>query len=68
MNNKVLHMITFLLLIVGGINWLLVGALDFDLVTTILGTGVAADVVYILVGLAALVELITHKKRCSMCM
>jgi uncharacterized protein len=67
MNNKVLHMVTFLLLVVGGLNWLLIGALDLDLVTTILGSGAAADVVYILVGLSAIVELLTHKKRCNLC-
>lgn len=60
-------MISFLLLIVGGLNWLLVGALDFNLVTTLVGDGGIAQVVYILVGLAAIYELITHKTTCKAC-
>lgn len=60
-------MVTFLLLVVGGLNWLLVGVADFNLVTTIFGAGTVTKVVYILVGLSAVVELLTHKSRCSMC-
>ncbi len=65
---KVLHKITFLLLVIGGINWLLVGALGFDLVAWLLGSmSTASAAVYILVGISALVELFTHKKNCKMC-
>ncbi len=67
MNNKVLHMVTFLLLVVGGLNWLLIGVADFNLVTTLFGESTLTKVVYILVGLSAVVELLTHKSRCSMC-
>ena len=50
-----LHMLAWILLIIGGLNWGLVGAADLDLVQLILG-GVPwlADLVYILVGLSAL--------------
>ena len=52
---KVLHTITLLLVIVGGLNWGLVGAFGFDLVAAICGAGSAlARIVYILVGLSAL--------------
>ncbi len=64
---KALHMITFILLVIGGLNWLLVGAFDFNLVTTIFGAGTVTNVVYVLVGLSALVEIFTHKKNCTMC-
>lgn len=65
---KGLHIVTFLLLIVGGLNWLLVGAFDFDLVATIFGEMSAISrVVYVLVGLSAIFELATHKKSCLMC-
>lgn len=65
---KALHMVTFLLLVVGGLNWLLVGAFNFDLVATLLGNmSVLARAVYVLVGVSALVELLTHKKNCRMC-
>jgi uncharacterized membrane protein YuzA (DUF378 family) len=60
-------MVSFILLIVGGLNWLLVGAFDLNLVEAILGTGVGTKGVYILVGIAALYELVGHKKNCTMC-
>jgi uncharacterized membrane protein YuzA (DUF378 family) len=67
MNKKILHMVTFILLVVGGLNWLLIGVADFNLVTTIFGEGNVTKAVYILVGLSAVVELLTHKKCCSIC-
>jgi uncharacterized protein len=52
---KALHSIAIILVIVGGLNWLLVGAFDFDLVAAIFGDMSAASrVVYVLVGLAAI--------------
>ena len=47
--------IAFWLMVVGGINWGLVGLFNFDLVAAILGEGSAASrVVYSLVGLCTL--------------
>lgn len=44
-----------MLVIVGGLNWGLVGAFNFDLVAAILGVmSTLSRIVYILVGLAAL--------------
>jgi uncharacterized protein len=57
---RALNIITQLLLIVGGLNWLLVGLFEFDLVAALLG-GQAAPVsrlVYIIVGLCAIWQLI----------
>ncbi|MFP4248481.1 MAG: DUF378 domain-containing protein [Armatimonadota bacterium] len=52
---KALNTIVLILVIVGGLNWGLVGVADFDLVAAIFGDGsTAARVVYTLVGLAAL--------------
>jgi len=64
---RVVHIITFILLIIGGLNWGLVGLFDFDLVTALLGNGsaetasssVAARVVYVLVALSALYQVST---------
>jgi uncharacterized membrane protein YuzA (DUF378 family) len=42
------------LLIVGGLNWAIVALFDTNVVTEIFGAGTAADVVYVLVGIAAL--------------
>lgn len=45
------------LLIVGGLNWAILALFDTNVVAEIFGTGTAADVVYVLVGLAALMLL-----------
>jgi uncharacterized protein len=50
-----LDWIALILLIIGGLNWGLVGALDIDLVATLFGSGsTLSRVVYILVGVSAL--------------
>jgi uncharacterized protein len=68
MNNKTLHMVAFLLLVVGGINWLLVGLMDLNLVNKILGGMPTFErIIYILVGISAVYELLTHKGSCRHC-
>jgi uncharacterized membrane protein YuzA (DUF378 family) len=52
--------LALLLLIVGGINWLLVGLMEFDLVASLTGstfgeTNPISTIVYTLVGVSALV-------------
>lgn len=42
------------LLIVGGLNWAIIALFDTNVVAEIFGTGTAADVLYVLVGFAAL--------------
>ncbi|QCR38339.1 DUF378 domain-containing protein [Nissabacter sp. SGAir0207] len=53
---KALNTIALLLLIIGGLNWLLVGLFQFDLVAVIFGgqTAILSRIVYIIVGLCAL--------------
>ncbi|HYD29469.1 MAG TPA: DUF378 domain-containing protein [Azospirillaceae bacterium] len=53
---RTLNVIALILVIVGGINWGLVGLFQFDLVAAIFGgpDAVLSRIVYILVGLAAL--------------
>jgi uncharacterized membrane protein YuzA (DUF378 family) len=47
-------LIALILVIVGGLNWGLVGLFNFDLVATIFGMGsTLARIVYIVVGLSA---------------
>lgn len=54
---KSLDLLTRVLLIVGGLNWGLVGVANFDLVAAIFGTGsFLAKVVYTLVGLSAIIQ------------
>lgn len=65
---KALHIICFILVIVGALNWGLVGFFKFDLVAAIFGEMTSvARVVYALVGLAAVIELVTHKGTCKAC-
>ena len=55
---RYLNALALLLVIVGGINWLLVGVARFDLVATLTGdefgqTNPVSSAIYVLVGLAA---------------
>jgi uncharacterized protein len=64
---KALHMVSFILLVVGGLNWGL-AAIGYNVVDMLLGAGsTLAMAVYLLVGIAAIVELVTHKANCRMC-
>ncbi len=55
---KSLNLITLILVIVGGLNWGLVGIAQFDLVAAIFGAGSPlARIVYTLVGLSALFQI-----------
>jgi len=62
MQNNTVHMITFILLVVGGLNWLLVGLADMNLVTMIFGgMPMIEKAVYVLVGLSAIYQVVTQK-------
>ena len=53
---KTLNVIALVLVIVGGLNWALVGLLNFDLVAAIFGDMSAfSRVIYTLVGISAIV-------------
>lgn len=61
---KGLHTVTFILLVVGGLNW---GLEVFGWgIASFLSAGIA-NVVYLLVALAALVEIFTHRDACKHC-
>ncbi len=50
-----LYWIALVLLVIGGLNWLLVGLFEFDLVAAIFGEmSTLSRLVYVLVGLSAL--------------
>ena len=60
-------MVTFILLVVGGLNWGLT-AVGYNVVEMLLGSWPAVvQVVYILVGLSAIVEIATYKSVCKEC-
>lgn len=55
---SIIGSIAYILLLIGGINWGLIGAFDFNLVTYLFGVGTALTRgIYLLVGLAAIVSL-----------
>jgi uncharacterized membrane protein YuzA (DUF378 family) len=61
-----LHKIAFILLIIGGLNWLLVGLMpNWNLGEYI--TPMVARIVYLLVGVSAIIEAVGHKKLCRNC-
>lgn len=62
---KALHKISFMLLVIGGLNWLLIGIGVGDIVARLGETG--AQVIYVLVGIAAIYEMATHRKQCRTC-
>lgn len=62
---KAIHAIAFILLVVGGLNWLLIGLFNWG-VADLVGMTVA-KIIYILVGLSAVYLIFTHKRDCKMC-
>lgn len=65
---KNLHMVTFTLLIVGGLNWGLMALFNFNLVSTVLGAWPMVEkLVYVLVGASAVYLAATHMGDCKAC-
>ncbi len=71
---KIIHKITFILLIIGGLNWLMVGGADlfygqqFDIVQWLFGAWpLVVSLIYVLVGLSAVYQACTHPKICTVC-
>jgi uncharacterized protein len=59
-----LHSVALLLVIIGAINWGLVGLAGIDLVAAMFGSATeAARIVYVLVGVAGLVLAVTSATR-----
>ncbi|MFZ5739684.1 hypothetical protein BJ123_111103 [Rhodopseudomonas thermotolerans] len=70
---RIINALTLLLVIIGGLNWGLVGLFDFDLVTALLGNGAeetatssaAARIVYILVAISAVYQIVPLSRLLS---
>lgn len=62
---KAIHVIAFVLLIIGGLNWGLYGIVGVDLVAYL--PSWLATIVYVLVGLSAIWLAFTHKSACKEC-
>jgi len=65
---KSLNVITLALIIIGGVNWLLVGLFQFDLVAALFGgqQAMLARLVYTLVGLSALWQIVPWTRTLSL--
>ena len=65
---KSLHKLTFILLLIGGLNWLLVGLIGWDLGVIFGGQAtVVSRIIYALIGVSAIYELASHGKCCKDC-
>jgi len=63
-NMKWLHIVTWVLLVIGGLNW---GLEVFGWgISNFLSLGLS-KFIYALVGISALVEIFNHKKNCKCC-
>lgn len=63
---NVLGWVALVLVVVGGLNWALVGIFSFDLVAAIFGEMSAlARIVYVVVGIAAVYMLILAASTCK---
>ncbi len=64
MKTKILDLIAMIIVVIGAINWGLIGAANINLVTLILGTvPILVQITYIIVGLAGLyVAYLTYKQ------
>lgn len=70
---KGLHGIAFILVIIGGLNWGLIGlggfiAQDWNVVQMLLGFSPQLEwLVYLLVGVSAVLLVVSHKSDCRYC-
>lgn len=61
-------MLTFILLVIGGLNWLLQGVFGWEVGSLFGGQdALVSRIIYILVGLSAIYEIVIHKSACRFC-
>lgn len=66
---KKLNIIALILILIGGLNWGLVGAFKFDLVAAIFGNmSIVSRIIYILVGISAIYGAFAFFKKKQMTM
>lgn len=60
---KILYYIALTLVIIGALNWLLIGLFEFDLVATIFGNmSIVSRIIYTLVGISGLISIGLYPK------
>ncbi len=62
-----MHVVAFTLVVIGALNWGLMGLLNFNLVEMLFGVSSLTQLVYVLVGLSGLYLVLTHKDDCKCC-
>ncbi|HUQ29937.1 MAG TPA: DUF378 domain-containing protein [Candidatus Paceibacterota bacterium] len=66
---KALHCVAFVLVMIGALNWGLIGTGGWNVVDMLLNSVPMVErILNILVGVSALVLIFTHKRDCKMCM
>lgn len=65
---RAMHMIAYILLFIGGLNWGLVGLFHWNVVMMLFGAWpMLESLIYILVGVSAVYAIFTHKGDCRVC-
>jgi uncharacterized protein len=65
---KYAHKVSFLLIVIGGLNLLVLGLTGWDLGQLFGGqSALASKIIYIVIGLAAVYEIASHKGCCKEC-
>jgi len=65
---KWLHMVSFLLVVVGAVTWGTVVLFQFNVVDAVFGAGSQlGQMIYVLVGVSGLYQMATHKNDCKTC-
>lgn len=65
---KTWHYVGYILVIVGALNWGLIGLFNFNLVNLVFGSVPWLErLLYILIGIFAVYDLVTHKGTCKYC-
>lgn len=54
---KTIDIVAAILVIVGALNWGLIGIADFNLVSALFGTSILAKIVYVLVGISGVYQI-----------
>ncbi|MBI4009344.1 DUF378 domain-containing protein [Candidatus Roizmanbacteria bacterium] len=65
---KMVHLLTYSLVVIGALNWGLVGLLNFNLVNALLGSWPTVEkLLYIIVGASAIYDFTMHQRYCKYC-
>ncbi len=60
------HKLSYILVIIGGLNIFIIGLFDVDIIMKLFGSALGR-IIFIVIGLAAVYELFSHKRVCEEC-